>query len=201
MVVGCQPYAPPTFTPRKFSWYSFLLEAESNPRAIVRSEGFYVNENSTDTSWDRTSDLPERRYTCRILMWKLLSTWTRTLRIPEIVLEWQGREDGSWTDLVQYRTQMRMLVPRVCCTPGDGPFPWDFRSLRGGMGWVEARVGLGSQKLTSALFWYFTQRRMVVCCRRFGIDYGAYRQWSSLTLGPWVGPLTMEPIGCPESLF
>jgi len=26
-------------------------------RAIVRSEGFYVNEKSTDASWDRTSDL------------------------------------------------------------------------------------------------------------------------------------------------
>jgi len=30
--------------PRKCYWYSFLLEAESNPSAIVRSEGFYVNE-------------------------------------------------------------------------------------------------------------------------------------------------------------
>jgi len=29
-----------------------------NPGAIVRSEGFYVNENSCDTSWDRSSDLP-----------------------------------------------------------------------------------------------------------------------------------------------
>jgi len=29
-----------------------------DPRAIVRSEGFYVNEESTDTSWDRTSELP-----------------------------------------------------------------------------------------------------------------------------------------------
>jgi len=29
-----------------------------DPRAIGRSAGFYVNENSTDTSWDRTSDLP-----------------------------------------------------------------------------------------------------------------------------------------------
>ena len=29
-----------------------------DPRAIVRSDGFYVNENSTDTSWIRTSDLP-----------------------------------------------------------------------------------------------------------------------------------------------
>ena len=24
----------------------------------MRSEGFYVKENSTDTSWDRTKDLP-----------------------------------------------------------------------------------------------------------------------------------------------
>ena len=24
----------------------------------MRSEGIYVNKNSTDTSWDRTSDLP-----------------------------------------------------------------------------------------------------------------------------------------------
>ena len=29
-----------------------------DPRAIARSEGFYDNEKSTDTSWDRTSDLP-----------------------------------------------------------------------------------------------------------------------------------------------
>ena len=27
----CQPYAPATFTPRKYSWYSFPLEAESTP--------------------------------------------------------------------------------------------------------------------------------------------------------------------------
>jgi len=29
-----------------------------DPRAIVRSEGFYINENPTDTSWDWTSDTP-----------------------------------------------------------------------------------------------------------------------------------------------
>jgi len=29
-----------------------------DPRAKVRSEEFYVNEKSTYTSWDRTSDLP-----------------------------------------------------------------------------------------------------------------------------------------------
>ena len=28
-----------------------------DPRAVVRSEGFYVNKKSTDTSRDRTSDL------------------------------------------------------------------------------------------------------------------------------------------------
>ena len=31
MVVGCQPYAPAVFNPRKYSWYSFLLQAESTP--------------------------------------------------------------------------------------------------------------------------------------------------------------------------
>jgi len=31
MEVGCQPYAPAAFTPRKCCWYSFLLEAESTP--------------------------------------------------------------------------------------------------------------------------------------------------------------------------
>jgi hypothetical protein len=28
---GCQPYAPSFFTPRKDSWYSFLIEAVSTP--------------------------------------------------------------------------------------------------------------------------------------------------------------------------
>ena len=28
---GCKPYAQTAFTPRKYSWYSFLLEAESTP--------------------------------------------------------------------------------------------------------------------------------------------------------------------------
>jgi hypothetical protein len=28
---GCQPYAPAAFMPRKYFWYSFLLEAESTP--------------------------------------------------------------------------------------------------------------------------------------------------------------------------
>jgi hypothetical protein len=48
MVVGCQPYAPATFTPRKYSWYSFLLEAESTPGPWCDRKD-YVNEKSTDT--------------------------------------------------------------------------------------------------------------------------------------------------------
>jgi len=34
----------PLFTLRKNSWYSFLLEAESTPRVIVRPEALYVNK-------------------------------------------------------------------------------------------------------------------------------------------------------------
>jgi len=31
VVQGCQPYAPAAFISRKYTWYSFLLEAESTP--------------------------------------------------------------------------------------------------------------------------------------------------------------------------
>jgi len=46
-------YAPAAFTPRKYSWYSFLLEAESTPS----TKDFMSIKNSNDTIWDRTSDL------------------------------------------------------------------------------------------------------------------------------------------------
>jgi hypothetical protein len=38
-----QPYAPAAFTPRKCSWYSFLLEAESTSGPL-RDQKDYVNE-------------------------------------------------------------------------------------------------------------------------------------------------------------
>ena len=42
MVVGCQPYAPAAFTPWKYSWYSFLLEAESTPGPYCFYNGYRV---------------------------------------------------------------------------------------------------------------------------------------------------------------
>jgi len=36
---GCQPYAPAAYTPRKYSWYSFVSEAESTSTVIVRPNG------------------------------------------------------------------------------------------------------------------------------------------------------------------
>jgi len=45
MVVGCQPYAPAVFTPKKYSWYSFLLEAESTPRPQCDRKDFMSMKN------------------------------------------------------------------------------------------------------------------------------------------------------------
>jgi len=45
MVLGCQPYAPAAFTTRKYSWYSFLQEAESTPGAYCDRKDFMSIKN------------------------------------------------------------------------------------------------------------------------------------------------------------
>ena len=56
---GCQPQVPAAFTPRKCSWYSFSLGAESTPGPWYgRKE--YVTETSSDTTGNRSRDRPQR---------------------------------------------------------------------------------------------------------------------------------------------
>jgi hypothetical protein len=40
----------PPFIPQEVSWYSFLLEAESTPKAIVRLEGLGILKNPITSS-------------------------------------------------------------------------------------------------------------------------------------------------------
>jgi len=51
MVVGCQPYEPAAFTPRKYSWYSFLLEAESTPEPLCDRKDFISMKNQLIPAW------------------------------------------------------------------------------------------------------------------------------------------------------
>jgi hypothetical protein len=44
-------------SPRKYSWYSFLLEAESSPEPLC-SRKDYIMKNSSDIIENRTRDLP-----------------------------------------------------------------------------------------------------------------------------------------------
>ena len=54
-VVGRQPYAPATFTPRRNPWYSFL-EAELTPGLMVLSVA--TEKIPSDTTGNRSRDCP-----------------------------------------------------------------------------------------------------------------------------------------------
>ena len=51
------PTHRPPLPPRKYSWYSFLLEAESTPGPLCGRKD-YVNKKSIDTIRNRTRNLP-----------------------------------------------------------------------------------------------------------------------------------------------
>jgi hypothetical protein len=54
--LGCQPYALAAFTPRKYTWYSFLLKAESTQGHTATGRIMSL-KNSNDTTGNRNRDL------------------------------------------------------------------------------------------------------------------------------------------------
>jgi hypothetical protein len=61
---GCQPYVPAVFTSRKYSWYSFLLEAESTPGSQCGRKD-YVNEKF---QWHNRESIPRPSTSSQIVL-------------------------------------------------------------------------------------------------------------------------------------
>jgi hypothetical protein len=56
-VVGCQPYAPAAFYPKRNPWYTFL-EPESTPRAYGSVGSYGGKKIPSDTTGNRSRDRP-----------------------------------------------------------------------------------------------------------------------------------------------
>jgi hypothetical protein len=63
---GCQPYAPAAFTPRKHSWYSFLLEVEKY-RNVTAGNSTVIDYAHANTY--------KQRHKCQTGKHKIFSKW------------------------------------------------------------------------------------------------------------------------------
>jgi hypothetical protein len=81
VVRGCQYYVPAAFTRRKYSRYSFLLQANRHQGHSAAGRIMQM-KNSDDTIGNRTRDLPACSTVYR--MWPLGGTWptTQTVEYP-----------------------------------------------------------------------------------------------------------------------
>ena len=108
MVVGCQPYAPAAFTPRKYSWYSFLLEAESTPGS---------QRNSTNSTLPHTSIIASAAQISFISTVKPLSI-VCYLIVLQILLVFSGTCTSLISSLYNYTgcifLEVSLFHPLIC---------------------------------------------------------------------------------------
>ena len=79
------PTHRPHLTPRKYSWYSFLLEAESTLQGHSAARRIMSMRNSNDTIGNRTRDLPTYSAMSQptaFAMWGLIKYYSRHLISP-----------------------------------------------------------------------------------------------------------------------
>ena len=66
MTVRLSAYSPAAFTHQEILLVLISVRGCVDSRAVLRPVGFYINKISTDTNFDRTSDLPIQQHYVRI---------------------------------------------------------------------------------------------------------------------------------------